>query len=60
MKFNVGDRVRVRKDSKFMKGEYAGKEGKICEANKGDSYPYRIKGLNSVWHANELELVRKK
>ncbi|GAF71057.1 unnamed protein product [marine sediment metagenome] len=58
MKFKVGDRVRVRPDSKQMP-KYAGKVGTVKTVTHGVTtrYPYAIRFdciSAKVFHANEL------
>lgn len=61
MKFKVGDMVRVRDDSKYRHGRYAGRIGKIGSIMNKEPYPYRV-GFNSdesYFHANELERLEE-
>ena len=56
MKFKIGDRVKVRKDSKTMP-EYAGAIGTINTIFQGDTHPYNVlfdDGRLCQFHANEL------
>jgi len=60
MKFKVGDKVKVRDDSRAWP-EYTGKEAVVTKVLKGFPYPYsvHIEGPRyPVWlHANELERI---
>lgn len=56
MKFKVGDKVRVRKDSK-VSSAYAGLEGRIVSIHHKNPYPYyvQLNGANKrLFHAHEL------
>lgn len=59
MKFKLGDKVRVKTNSKYHRGKYAGLEGKVI-AVFNSSHPYDVqlsKDKRIVFHANELERV---
>ena len=61
MKFKVGDRVHVRKDSKYNHGKYATAIGTVLCIFGGDLHPYGVEFdkvyhlANWDFHANELE-----
>lgn len=61
MKFKVGDKVKVKDNSKFNAGKYAGKLGAVKEVERGVPFPYYIllDGTSSdmPFLANELEKV---
>ena len=59
MKFKLGDRVKVKTNSRIGGGRYAGLEGKVVSVVMS-VYPYRVRftdGGGKAFHANELEKV---
>ena len=58
MKYKVGDKLRVKGNSKYEKGKYAGAERQVLEIWPHCNYPYKLNvgdGYNRIFHANELE-----
>ena len=61
MKFKVGDKVRVKNNSKLDGGKYAGKVGTVEAVCRKVSYPYdvELEGFGIIlFCANELEEVK--
>lgn len=60
MKFKAGDKVRVRNNSKYASGMYAGMRCKVISTKGQRDHPYHTKfkdGSEENFHANELEKV---
>ena len=58
LKYKIGDRLRVRKDSRYMNGKYAGRPCTVSSISKDNFYPYKVRfddGTSVPFHANELE-----
>ena len=58
MKFKVGDKVMVKKNSKIDGGAYAGKTGVVEYVDRGETFPYDVvlygRPCPILLHANEL------
>ena len=60
LKFAVGEEVKVKADSKWRSGRFAGMEGTITAIQASGRWPYEVEFNGSVialFHANELEKV---
>jgi len=57
MKFKVGDKVRVREDSKYSDGKYAGATGYITYISQwsGTTHPYEVE-FDEVYHLTHVAL----
>ena len=42
MKFDMGDKVKVKENSKAESGMHAGRRGTVTKVIKGESYPYCV------------------
>lgn len=62
MKFKVGDKVKVKGNSKFRGSLFAGKEGIVKEIERGATYPYWVRFNRDVrrfFPGDELEKLEE-